>query len=253
MLTVKHPCRPPVLLLQPTQPLVGNLHVSQSAAPGGLGQFLQARFHGLGEAIEHRQFLGDAVLAAAEDQRLACIAARQLDEFNFDALPDLLPAFIGDLSLHLPQQRLGRAHDVLPAALADEGQVGLRHIAPVHHPDAFGLAVLGLHLLDDPLHGGRVGRVAVEDFVAQGITIRGHDQGDHHLHAVAAAVARIAPLGLGIGRALALKIRAGQVVQEHVIGQLEELTQPLTQILLDGLLLLEQFIQAGVQPVGMYL
>ena len=59
-----------------------------------------------------------------------------------------------------------------PPRAAQELQVLLADHPPVHHPDAVGPAVLGLHRLDDLLDRRRIVGVAVEDLVAQRHPVR---------------------------------------------------------------------------------
>ena len=62
-------------------------------------------------------------------------------------------------------------------------------------------------------------------------------------------VARVAALGQRIGLGLALEIRAGHVVKQQVVLQLEELAQPLLQEDFQGLLVRQERVQRPIQPL----
>ena len=52
-----------------------------------------------------------------------------------------------------------------------------------------------------------------DHLISQRKAVRGHHQGDHHLHAVAALVAAVAELTLVLERRVALEIGAGDIVK----------------------------------------
>jgi hypothetical protein len=66
----------------------------------------------------------------------------------------------------------------------------------IHDPDPLGPSVRLGDLLQDVEQCGFVQCVAGHDFMGQGEALRGHDQGDHHLHAVEALVPAVAELSL---------------------------------------------------------
>ena len=160
----------------------------------------QRRFQAIDEPLVHRLFLLAAIRAAGQDERL--VAFRPRHQLHLHAFLDFAPVLARQILLELPQHRLGRAHDVLAAALAQELQVLLADHPAVHHPDAVGAAVLLLHRLDDLFHRGRVVAVAGEHLVTQGNPVGGDHQADADLQAIGAAVARVAPFRQAVGRAL---------------------------------------------------
>jgi hypothetical protein len=114
--------------------------------------------------------------------------------------------------LELPQHRLRRADDALPATGAQEFQILFAHHAAVHHPHAIQRAVLFLHGCDDRLHRCRIVPLAGEDFVAQRKAVLRHHQSDADLRSIAATVAAVATLRHWTARHLALEVRAGDIV-----------------------------------------
>ena len=137
-------------------------------------------------------------------------------ELHVDALAHRLPGQRDEMLLQLGQPPLGGADQI------GNWRIGRTHLgqhllgwnAAVHHPDAVGLAVLGLDLAQHVAQRGAVGGVARQHLVAERKTLGRHDQRDHHLHAVAALVAAIAMAALVrfiVGRRR-LEIGAGEVV-----------------------------------------
>jgi hypothetical protein len=102
-----------------------------------------------------------------------------------------------------------------------------------------------------PLERGRIGRVAREHLVAQRETLGRDDQRDDHLPAIAALVSAVAVLPQILIAALLvrLKVRAGQVIQQHVELRSEQLPPTSHQKLEQFVLVLEQPVQAAVQRV----
>ena len=66
-------------------------------------------------------------------------------------------------------------------------------------------------------------------------------------------LSRVAALGQRIGRALALEVRARHVVQQQVVLQVEQVSQPLLQMLLDARFVRQQPVQAVVETIRMHL
>jgi len=186
---------------------------------------------------------------ARQDKHL--LPLRALDQFDLHARLDLVPILLGQVLLELTQHRLGRAHDVVAAPAPKEGQVRLADHPAIHHPDAMGPAVLRFHRPHDLLDRLRVMRMAVKDFIAQGHPVLGHHQTDADLQTIRAAVPGVAPLGHRITVALPLKIRAGHIVQQQLVLQIEEIAQSLLEMSFDTLLVRQQAIQSRIQTVGM--
>jgi len=88
-------------------------------------------------------------------------------EFDFHARLDFGPVlFFQELRLEFFELALGRTHQVAGLAGTQEIQIVFADHPPIHHPDAFGLAIFFLHQLHHPFHGRDVGRVARKDLVA---------------------------------------------------------------------------------------
>ena len=69
--------------------------------------------------------------------------------------------------------------------------------------------------------------IAGEHLVAQREAIKRHHERDAHLLAVGAVIAGVAALRLRIGFGLAFKIRTGDVVEQNLILDSEQLTATL--------------------------
>jgi hypothetical protein len=52
--------------------------------------------------------------------------------------------------------------------------------------------------------------------------LRSHDLGNHHLHAIKALVTAVIEFSLAFFGQIALKIRAGQILQKHVKTSIEQ-------------------------------
>ena len=98
--------------------------------------------------------------------------------------------------------------------------------APVHHPDALGLAVTFLDERKHVLERGFVGGVAGEHFAGQRQAFGRDDQRHDDLHAVAAFVPAVTEAAgiFFILRHVTFKIGAGQIVEQHVEFRAEEIT-----------------------------
>ena len=189
----------------------------------------------------------DAVPALRQYVRFVVLT----QELDLHALADLMPGEIGQRFLIAVQSSFGRSHKI------EDGRVAFPHLpenlfsgnAPVHHPYALGLAVLRLDLFEKPLEGRVVGGVARHDFVGQGEPLRGHNQGNHHLHAVEPLVPAVAVLPLvvfGKGR-IALEVRARQIIEEHVERRVEQILPAFRQVIEEGVLMFDQQVETPVE------
>src|ERR1035438_4729450 len=88
--------------------------------------------------------------------------------------------------------------------------------APIHHPDAPGLAVFALHHAQNRLHGGDVGTIPIESFVAEGKTFTVDDRRFSYLLAVGPMIPRVAAPHHRIVLRCPFHIRAGQVVEQDI-------------------------------------
>jgi hypothetical protein len=95
--------------------------------------------------------------------------------------------------------------------------------APIHDPDTSGLTVLRLDFLQEPLERRSVAGVARHDFIGQRKTFGTEHHRDDHLPAVRTFVPTVAVLGFGRLLHFPLEIRAGQVIEQQVIGRAEEI------------------------------
>ncbi len=85
--------------------------------------------------------------------------------------------------------------------------------------------VLFFDLGEEVLERGFVGGVAGQHFVGEREALGRDDEGDDDLHAVAALVAAVAEAARvgGIDGRITFKIRAGQIVEEHLERRVEEI------------------------------
>ena len=133
---------------------------------------------------------------------------------------------------HVGHWRIGFAHDV---------EDGFGRDATVHHPDAARLAVLALDAVEKVAQCRAVCRVAGQDLVGQRQALGRHDQRDDHLHAVWPMIPRVAEATLvvvGEWR-VGLEIRAGQIVEEHVEADVEQIAPAAHQVVKQRLLVLQ--------------
>jgi hypothetical protein len=131
------------------------------------------------------------------------------------------------------------------------GQRLLGRDAAIHHPDALGLAVLGFDLAQHGAQRGFVGRISGQHLVGERKSFRGYDQGDHHLHAIAALVAAItiAALVFIIVRRGRFEIGAGQVIEQHLEGCPKQIGPALAQMREQRLFVRQQPVQAAVERI----
>src|SRR5205085_4464720 len=87
-----------------------------------------------------------------------------------------------------------------------------RH-APIGDPHPTDYPVARLHRGHNGLHRAHIAGVAREDLVAEREAIEAHHQGDTHLFAVGAVIARVAALGERVPQRLAFEERARHIVE----------------------------------------
>ena len=121
--------------------------------------------------------------------------------------------------------------------------------APVHDPDALGLAVLRLDFFQKPSERGFVAGVAGHHFVGQREAFGTQDHGDDDLTAIGTLVAAVAALGFGRLFHLALEIGAGQIVEQQVVSGAKEVFPPRLQMREKGRPMRVQVVEAFVEPV----
>jgi hypothetical protein len=103
-----------------------------------------------------------------------------------------------------------------PPCLRNSTLSSLGH-TPIHHPDPTGLAVFVLDRAHDLFHRGRVVAITGENLITQRQSLAAHYQGNVHLFAIRAAIARISPLCLRVFFRLAFKVGAGDVIQQPIV------------------------------------
>ena len=139
------------------------------------------------------------------------------------------------------------------------GRIALAHLlenllgrhTPIHYPDSFSLTVERLDPLQKAAQGSPIRGVARHHLISQGKTFGRDHQGNDHLHAVKALVPAVAILALVSfrkGRG-ALKIRAGQIIQQHLELHPEEIFPACSQVFEKRIPMLQQLIQTPIQIV----
>ena len=91
--------------------------------------------------------------------------------------------------------------------------------------------------------------IASEHLVAQRKAIKGDDEGDQDLLAVRAMVTRVATLRLGIAFCLTFEIRAGDVVEQHLVRNREQPAATLRQMRFQGGFVGEEMIKPAIEPI----
>ena len=132
------------------------------------------------------------------------------------------------------------------------GQHFLGRNAAIHHPRAFGLAILLFDLGQELPQCRLVRGVAVHDFVGQWKTIRRDNQRDHDLHAIGTLVAAVAKLPLAIARRIAFEIGTGQIIQQHLEIGLKQIFPALAQEREHRLLVRGELVQTTIQIVRLH-
>ena len=114
--------------------------------------------------------------------------------------------------------------------------------APIHQPDALGLAVLGFDLAQKLSKRRFVQRVARQHFVSQRKALWRDDQRDHDLHAVTAFIAAVAkaPLVVVILGWITLEVSAGQIIEQHLEAGVKQVAPATHQMIEQRLFVLEQ-------------
>ena len=172
---------------------------------------------------------------------------------DFQPLADRLPTAVAQGVGELLQPGPRRADDVARTAFFQPVECRLADHAAIQDPDASAAAVTGFHAGDDFPDGGAIVAVAGEDLVAERIAVARHHQTDEHLLAVGPMVARVAAPGLRIGSGLALKVSAGDVVQEQVVFQVEQRAQSFFQVFFQSFLVRQQVIEGAIEAVVIHL
>ena len=146
-------------------------------------------------------------------------------QLHLDRLANLAPGQAHKRLLQPRQAPLGGADQVMHRRLAPthRRQRLLGRNPPVHDPHPLGPAVLRLDLRQELRQRRFVAGVARHHLVGQRKPFRGHDQRDHHLHAVRALVAAVAELALARKRRVAFKIGGSDIVESKGTLQFDRL------------------------------
>src|SRR5215471_10049158 len=149
--------------------------------------------------------------------------------------PRLLPWFYEQFLLEPSQSPFWSAYHVLHRGVAGAHlrQNFLCGNAAIHQPDALGLAVLALDAREKAAQCRAVTGVARHHFVGQRQSLGCHHQRDHYLHAIGAMVARVSVPALVIfwKRRIGFKIGAGQIVEQHVEADVEQIAPASDQVI----------------------
>lgn len=123
--------------------------------------------------------------------------------------------------------------------------------AAVHDPDALGFAILGFDFFEEVGEGGVVGGIAGEHFVGDGEAVRGDDEGDDDLDAVAALVATVSKAAdvFGVLWRVTLEVGAGEIIEEDFEFGLKEGAPAFSEVVEEGGFVREDFVVALVEAV----
>jgi hypothetical protein len=132
------------------------------------------------------------------------------------------------------------------------GQYRLGRNAAIHDPDAPGLAVLPLDLGEKRLQGLVVLGVAGEDLVGQWQAFRCDHQRDHHLRTIPPAIAAVAVpalVALRQGCSVDLEIGTGQIIEQNVKADVEQVAPAGDQMREQRVLVRQQPVVTGKELV----
>ena len=141
-------------------------------------------------------------------------------------------------------RRVGRTH-------LGEHLLG-RHAA-VHQPDAARLAVLSLNVIEKRPQCRFVRRVARKHFIGQWQTFGRHHQGNDDLHTIRPVIARVPEAALVAFRKRRIRLEIGtrQIVEQHVVADVEQVAPASCQMVEDRLLVRQQPIMTAIQLVDL--
>jgi hypothetical protein len=157
--------------------------------------------------------------------------------------------------LQARQAPLWRAHQVMHGRIGgahlDEHLLG-RHAA-VHQPDPARFAVLPLDALEKPPQCRVVRGVAGQHFVGQRQAFGRHHQSDDDLYTIRPVIARVPEAALVAfwKRPIRFEIGARQIVEQHVVADVEQVSPPSHQMIEDRLLVGEQSVMTTIQLVDL--
>ena len=148
----------------------------------------------------------------------------------------------------------GRSHQIVHGRIASAhfGENLLGRNAAIHHPNPARLAVLALDLGEERAQRLAVGGVAGQDLIGERQALRGDDERDDELRAIGPLVAAVAVASLAVLRQIGgvdLEIRAGQIVEQHIEGGVEQIAPALGQMREQLLFVSEQQVVTVVELV----
>ena len=171
-------------------------------------------------------------------------------EFDFDIIAHSVPIlFLQQGRLEFAQLRPRCPHEVVRAARPQKLKIGVADHPAIHHPDPLRLTVLGLHRRHDLRQRGHVGAVAREHFIRQRQTLGTDHQPQAYLRTIGPVIARIPARGLGVAGRLALKERAGHIVDQKLEAHAKPTLVARQQMLAKRLLVPVHRIEGAIQPV----
>ena len=157
--------------------------------------------------------------------------------------------------LQTRQATLRRAHQVMHRRVgrAHLGEHLLGRHAAVHQPDAARLAVLPLDPLEKSPQRRLVRGVAGQHLIGQRQTFGRHHQGNDDLHTIRPVIARVPEAALVAfrKRRIRLEIGAGQIVEQHVVADVEQVAPAPHQVIEDRLLVRQQPVVTAIQLVDL--
>jgi hypothetical protein len=172
-----------------------------------------------------------------------------------DTGPRLLPRLADQMLLQAGQAALWRAHQVIDRRIGRPhlGQPLLGRHPAVHQPDAACFAVLPLDARQKSPQRGLVGGVAGQHLVGQRQAFGRHHQSNDNLYAVRPVIARIAKAALVAfrKRRIGFEIGAGQIVEQDVVADVEQIAPARRQVLENRLLVGQQLVVAAIQFVDL--
>ena len=167
----------------------------------------------------------------------------------------LLPRLGDQMLLQTRQATLRRAHQVMHRRVgrAHLGEHLLGRHAAVHQPDPARLAVLPLDALEKPPQRRLVRGVAGQHLIGQRQAFGRHHQGNDDLHTIRPMIARVPEAALVAfrKRRIGLEIGARQIVEQHVVADVEQIAPPSHQVIEDRLLVRQQPVVTAIQLVDL--
>src|SRR6516165_10415686 len=242
----EQPRRSRVSTQQPSHTTFDRARVAASP-PAGRADLHQPCADAGHEPLAHGLFFGRAGGAAAKDEGFDAVAG--WTALDLESVADRFPATLTQSGGKLLQAAPRRADNVTRATSAQRDQCRLADHAAVQNPDPPFTPVAILHPRHDLLDRGAVVTIAGEHLITQRVTIASDDQADQHLLAVASVVARVAASCLGVGGRFTLEVGAGDIVEQQVIVQTKQASQPALKMHLQSPLAGQQPVEGAVQAV----